>query len=75
MMYHKSLFGSTSIGFYGVAIGTSQRAELVMHFSRLSVELRKYMEDGTNIMIKNKWMEQPPGTMDKVKLTQQKKQN
>lgn len=73
MMYHKSLFGSTSIGFYGVAIGTSQRADLVMHFSRLSAELGIYMEDGMNIMITNKWMEQPPLAEDRKKLVQKNK--
>lgn len=68
MMYHKSLLGSTTIGFYGVATSTSQRADLVMHFSRLVADMGKYTEDGMNIMIKNKWMEQPPLAEDRKKL-------
>ncbi|SDQ06225.1 DUF3231 family protein [Virgibacillus salinus] len=69
MMYHKSLFGSTTIGFYGTAIGTSQRADLVVHYTRLASEMGKYMEDGMNITIKNKWMEEPPLTEDRKKLS------
>ena len=71
MMYHKALFGSTSIAFYGTAIATCQRADLVVHFSRLVTEMGKYLEDGMNIMIENKWMEEPPLTDDSKELSQQ----
>ncbi|MGJ9383810.1 DUF3231 family protein [Salipaludibacillus sp. CF4.18] len=33
MMFHKLLFGSTTIGFYGTAIGTCQRGDLSIHYS------------------------------------------
>ncbi len=29
-------------------------------YNRLSLEIQKLSEDGANIMIKNKWLEQPP---------------
>ncbi|SHN04980.1 DUF3231 family protein [Gracilibacillus kekensis] len=69
MMYHKSFFGGTTISFYGTAIGTSQRADLVLHYTRLAAEMTKYMEDGLNIMIENKWLEEPPLCDDREKLT------
>jgi hypothetical protein len=72
MMYHKSLFGSTSIGVYGSAIGTCQRMDLAMHYSRLLAEMGKYMEDGFELMIENKWAEQPPLTDNREKLSTQK---
>ncbi|WLD92863.1 DUF3231 family protein [Alkalihalobacillus sp. AL-G] len=68
MMYHKSLLGSTTIGMYGSAIGTAQRADLVTHFTRLMGEMAKYMEDGLNIMIEKKWAEQPPLADDREEL-------
>jgi hypothetical protein len=68
-MFHKSLFGSTSIGVYGSALGTCQRIDLAMHYSRLIAEMGKYMEDGFNIMIENKWAEQPPLVDDREKLS------
>lgn len=72
IMYHKSIFGLTTIGVFASAIGTSQRADLVVHYSRLMAEMAKYMEDGFNIMIKNKWAEQAPLTDDREKLANQK---
>ncbi|MFP5116059.1 DUF3231 family protein [Bacillaceae bacterium C204] len=69
MMYHKSVLGSTTIGSYGTGIGTCQRIDLGIHFSRLLTEMAQYMEDGMNIMIKYKWAEQPPLTDDRKKLS------
>ncbi|MFC7063352.1 DUF3231 family protein [Halobacillus seohaensis] len=68
MMYHKALFGSTTIGFYGVAVGTCQRADLIVHYTRMAAEMSKYLEDGMNIVIENKWMEEPPLTDNRKKL-------
>lgn len=67
MMFHKALFSSTTISFYGVAIGTCQRADLVATYTRLAAEMVKYTEDGMNILIKNKWMEEPQLTTDREK--------
>lgn len=72
MMFLKSVFGATTIGFYGTAIGTCQRIDLATHFSRLIVELGKYMEDGFNILIENKWAEQPPLTDDREEIATKK---
>ncbi|WP_058307079.1 DUF3231 family protein [Gracilibacillus massiliensis] len=72
MMYHKSFLGGTTISFYGTAIGTSQRADLILHYTRLASEMAKYMEDGMNIMIENNWMEEPPLCDDRGKLTKKK---
>ncbi|RSL30001.1 DUF3231 family protein [Salibacterium salarium] len=74
MMFHKSLLSSTTIGFYGTAMGTSERADLVMHYSRMMAEMEKYTEDGMDIVIKNKWLEQPPLATDRKKLSQKKNQ-
>ncbi|MCL6574270.1 MAG: DUF3231 family protein [Bacillus sp. (in: Bacteria)] len=74
MMYHKTLLGATTIGFYGTAIGTCQRIDLSIHFSRLIVEMGKYMEDGFGIMIENKWAEQPPMADDRGEIAIKQKQ-
>ena len=60
MMYHKSLFGSSTIGIYGTAIGTSLWIDLGAHYTRLVAKMAQYMEDGFNIMIIYQWAEQPP---------------
>jgi hypothetical protein len=60
MMYYTNSLISLSIGFYGTGISLSPRADLGAMYNRLSLEIQKYSEDGANIMIKNKWLEQPP---------------
>jgi len=72
MLYHKALFGSTTMALYGTAIGSCQRADLSLHYTRFMAELAKYMEEGFSIMIKNKWVEQPPLAEDREALAKQK---
>jgi hypothetical protein len=60
MMYHISALTGSGIGQYGMAMSTSPRHDLGVHFSRLIAELTHYSDDGANIMINNGWMEQPP---------------
>ncbi|WP_223594622.1 DUF3231 family protein [Neobacillus bataviensis] len=71
MMHHKALLGSTSIGVYGSAIGTSQRTDLGIKYLLLFTEMAQYMKDGFDIMIKYKWAEQPPLADDRKKLSAQ----
>jgi len=69
MMFHFDLMIYSGIGNYGVAISESRRSDLVVDYSRLSGEILKFAEDGVNIMINNKWLEQPPLTIDRKDLT------
>jgi hypothetical protein len=56
------------IGNYGIAISESQRSDMVIDYSRLNAEILKYSEDGVNIMIANKWLEQPPLSLNREDL-------
>ncbi|MDQ0231991.1 DUF3231 family protein [Metabacillus malikii] len=69
MMYHKLLVGSATIGLFGSAIATCQRYDLSTHYSRFTIELADYMKDGFKIMVKHKWLEQIPLTIDREELT------
>ncbi|WP_193224443.1 DUF3231 family protein [Bacillus sp. B1-b2] len=73
MMYQKMVIGSTQLGLYGTAIGTSQRYDLGVNFSRLLLELTDFLKDGYKLMIKNNWVEQVPLADDRAKLSGQKK--
>ena len=46
-----------------------------LNYERLSIEIGQYAKDGADIMISNEWLEQPPGTLDKDKLTKKKELN
>ncbi|WP_284644373.1 DUF3231 family protein [Paenibacillus silviterrae] len=60
MMFFIMVLGSVLISKYGSAIGLCSRRDVGLHFTRLLAETAHFLEDATNIMIKNGWMEQPP---------------
>lgn len=60
MMFHFGIMIYSGVGNYGVAISASRRSDLVVDYSRLTAEILKFAEDGVNMMIANKWLEQPP---------------
>lgn len=73
MMYHIISISSIGIGFYGASMGVSTRRDIGAHYTRLMAELAKYCDDSANIMIKHKWMEQPPQSDDREALAFAKK--
>lgn len=72
MMYFTSGLISLSVGYYGTAVSQSPRGDLSAMYNRLSLEVQMYSEDGANIMIKNKWLEQPPMASDRDELIRNK---
>jgi hypothetical protein len=60
MMYHTRVLYLASIANYGTSIATSNRHDLIVYYTRLTTEYGLYGDDGSNLMIENKWMEQPP---------------
>lgn len=74
MMYHMSLLAASSIASYGLAAGESLRGDLALTFTRLAAEVAQYAKDGTDIMIKNGWMEKPPQADDRDQIIKQKTQ-
>lgn len=74
MMFFTSGLISLSVGYYGTATSQSPRGDISAMYNRLSLEVQMYSEDGANIMIKNKWLEQPPMASDRDELIRRKKQ-
>ncbi|MCM3538731.1 DUF3231 family protein [Priestia endophytica] len=68
MMFYTSALIALGVGYYGTAIAESPRVDLGAMYNRLTVETQKYAEDGSNIMIKNGWLEQPPMAPDRKEL-------
>lgn len=69
------LLTAAGTGNYATAAAASKRSDLILKYERLSFEIAQYAKDIAYLMIQNEWREQPPGTLDKVRLAQQKKQN
>jgi hypothetical protein len=72
MMFFTSGLISLSVGYYGTAVSQSPRGDISAMYNRLSVEVQMYSEDGANIMIKNRWLEQPPMASDRDELIRRK---
>jgi hypothetical protein len=73
MMFYISGLISLSIGYYGTAVSQSPRGDIASMYNRLSLEVQMYSEDGANIMIKNRWLEQPPMASDRDELIRRNK--
>ncbi|MBG9812326.1 hypothetical protein ABD68_12200 [Bacillus endophyticus] len=72
IMFHVMALNATGIGRYGASLGTSPRRDLGALYPRLMAEIAHYGEDGTNIMINNGWLEQPPQAPDRDQLAHKK---
>jgi hypothetical protein len=72
MMFQVSLLMQAGMGNYAVAAAASQRSDLMLNYERLSLEVATYSKSGADIMIKHKWLEQPPGTKSRDKLAREK---
>jgi hypothetical protein len=73
MMFYTSGLINLSVGYYGTAVSQSPRGDLSSMYNRLSLEVQMYAEDGANIMINNKWLEQPPMASDRDQLIRKQK--
>ncbi|MDZ5471481.1 DUF3231 family protein [Bacillus sp. 31A1R] len=72
MVYHIVSLISSAIGYYGAAFALSQRRDLAAKYALLIADIAKYAEDGANLMIDKKWMEQPPTFPDREELAKNK---
>jgi hypothetical protein len=72
MMFHIVGVIASGIGQSGAAMSTSPRRDLGLVYTRLMAEIAKYAEDGTNIMIDNGWLEEPPKAADRDELAKRK---
>ncbi|WP_181592828.1 DUF3231 family protein [Paenibacillus sp. YN15] len=69
MMFHVSALIASAIGQYGASIAGSPRKDLVLEYTRLGAEIMQYAEEGALLMIRKGWMEYPPQSVDRRKLT------
>ncbi len=68
MMFYVAGLNALGIGYYGTAVSQSPRVDLGVMYNKMSVQVQLYSEDGADIMIKNKWLEQPPLAVDRKRL-------
>lgn len=72
MMFHNSLMVAAGIGNYATASSASQRTDIAMKYEKLSSESALLAKSGADIMVTNRWMEQPPSTADRDELSKER---
>ncbi|GGE28343.1 hypothetical protein GCM10011391_03620 [Pullulanibacillus camelliae] len=70
IMTQVGILMQSCIADYGISLSLCHRRDLSLNYVRLTAELAQYASDGAKIMIKNSWMEKPPMTVDREKLSQ-----
>lgn len=70
MMFHTTSLTALGISDFGLSLANSSRKDLAIHYHRLMAEIETYVVDGTNIMINNGWLEQPPQSVDRKELVE-----
>jgi hypothetical protein len=71
MLFQISALNSIGLGDYGMALASSMRKDIALLYERLILNLGRFADEGTKIMIKNGWFEKPPQTLDREKLRKQ----
>jgi hypothetical protein len=69
MMYLTSIVSSASIGYTALGTSFSMRKDLHLKLGLMSKNIFDFSKEGGKIMIKHKWMEEPPQMEDRNQLT------
>jgi hypothetical protein len=69
MLFHATTLNSAGITHYGRSLSQSPRTDLADYYIRLTAEVLNFAKDGTDLLIKNGWLEQPPQAADREKLS------
>ena len=72
MLYITSLISSSAIGYNALGTSFSLRSDLHRKLALISKDIFNYSKKGGKIMIKHKWMEEPPQMEDRNQLTKSK---
>ena len=68
MTYHIVLQNVAGISSYGTMMSEFMRKDLIIDCMRLAAEIGRYLEEGANLLIDNKRMEEPPKAVDHMGL-------
>lgn len=68
MVFHKIDMFSMKMREYANGASLNGRRDIGALYAKCFMDVSFYVEDGANIMIKHKWMEQPPLTVDRKQL-------
>jgi hypothetical protein len=68
MLFLTGFLYNTAISYYGAGLGATMRSDLILYYEKFILDDLKFVEDWTDLMIKNEWLEQPPKASDRKQL-------
>jgi Protein of unknown function (DUF3231) len=60
MLYVIGILSNLGMAAYGAGLGTTMRRDISAMYANFLTKTGAYGEDGMNLMIERKWLEQPP---------------
>ncbi|WP_421381261.1 DUF3231 family protein [Bacillus salacetis] len=74
MMFMVTLTINAGMGNYGVSGAASMRMDVASNYFRLALETGRLGKSGADIMVKYRWLEEPPQSPDRNKLLKKNRQ-
>lgn len=68
IMFHFAIVNGGGIEQYGFSLASMMRRDIGAKYYQLLAEMMTFADDGMNLMIKNKWVEQPPMAVKRTDL-------
>lgn len=72
MLYHIGLLYQVGQVYHGVGLASSMRADLIMTYEKVILKNIAVVKKWFDIMVKNKWLEQPPLAPDRKEIARDK---
>lgn len=72
MIFHMGFLYQTSQAFQGAGLATAMRTDLAMTYEKIILKNLTITKQWFDLMVQNKWLEQPPLAPDRKKIAQDK---
>lgn len=72
MMYHIGFLSQVAQAYFGEGLASSMRTDLIMTYEKTILKNLKVTKKWFDIMVKNKWLEQPPLVPNRKEIAEQK---
>lgn len=69
LLQHVATLNQAGLANYGTSMSECLRKDLLADYGRLAAEIGQYMDAGANLMIANRWLEEPPQAVDHRELS------
>ncbi|MFB9760231.1 DUF3231 family protein, partial [Ectobacillus funiculus] len=72
MLYHTGFLFQTAQAYHGTGLAAAMRTDLVTTYERIILKNLMITKKWFNLMVQNKWLEQPPLAPSRNKIAKEK---